>query len=97
MLVAQCFLNIINEFPRSMKCGRNEVFGHVRFVRKVDPRLDQRQCRDQPLTPGLGTAAKRAGKLPHRLYALRLGLGKHEVGEALDRGQVELAVATRGA
>jgi hypothetical protein len=61
VLVAQRFLNLFNQFPRSMKCGRNEVLGHVRLVGKVDPRLDQRQRRDQPLPPGLGAAAERAG------------------------------------
>ena len=59
---------------------------------KSMPRLDQRQCLDQPRAPGLGAVAEQAVQLPKRLPALRLGLGADQVGQALDRGEVELAV-----
>ena len=42
--------------------------------------------------PGFGAAAERALQLPQRLPPLALRLRHDQVGEALDRGEVELAV-----
>ena len=41
--------------------------------------------------------AERAGKLAHRLRALRLGLGEHEVAKPLDGGEIEPPVGKRAA
>ena len=77
-----------------MKRRPDEVLRHV-LVGKIDARLDQRQRLDQPAAPGIRPAAERAGKLPHRLRALRLGLGEHQIGEALDGGEIEPPVLER--
>ncbi len=95
MPVVERFLNLLNQLPRSMKRRLDKVFRHVGLVGKVDPRLDQRQRSDQLLAPALRLPAEHAGELPHRLRALRLGLGRHEVREALDGGQVEPTVLER--
>ena len=79
-----------------MKRGRNQVVRHV-LVGKIDARLDQRQRLDQPAPPGVRAAAERAGKLAHRLRALRLGLGEHEVAKPLDGGEIEPPVGKRAA
>ena len=79
-----------------MKCGRNQVVRHI-LVGKIDARLDQRQRLDQPAPPGVRAAAERAGKLAHRLRALRLGLGEHEVAKPLDGGEIEPPVGKRAA
>ena len=42
--------------------------------------------------PGLGAVAEQALHLPERLAALAFGLGADQVGQAFDRGEVELAV-----
>ena len=62
------------------------------------PRLDQRQRLDQPLAPG-SRRDRRAAPDSCRIAwrALRLGLGINQIGEAFDRGEVELAVLERAA
>ena len=55
-------------------------------------RFDQRQRLDQLGAPLVGARAQRAAQLPQRLAALALRLGHDQVGEALDRGEIELAV-----
>ena len=50
---------------------------------------------DQPLAPGFGLLAERALHLPERLPPLAFGLGVDQVGQALDGGQIELAVLKR--
>ncbi len=97
MFVAQRFLNLFKQFPRSMKCGRNQVLRDIRLVGKIDPRLDQRERADQLLPPGFGALPEQALKLPHRLRALRFGLGEHQIGKALDGGEIEPAVLERAA
>ena len=76
---------------------RDQILRHIGLVGKIDPRLDQRQRLDQPLAPGLGLVAEQALHLAKRLAALRLRLRADQVGEAFDRGQVELAVLERAA
>ena len=61
------------------------------------PRLDQRQRLDQPRPPGLGALAEQALELAIGLPALRLGLGADQIGQALDRGEIEPAVLERAA
>ena len=55
-------------------------------------RFDQRQRLNQLLPPGLGRRAERAFHLAQRLAPLALRFGRHQVGEAFDRGEIELAV-----
>ena len=42
--------------------------------------------------PGFGAIAEQALQLAIGLAALRLGLRHHQIGEAFDRGEIELAV-----
>jgi hypothetical protein len=80
-----------------MKRRAGQVLGHVGLVGKIDPRLDERERADQPLPPALRALAEQPLILPHRLRALRLGLGEHQVGEALDGGEIEPPVRKRAA
>src|SRR6187401_2052474 len=88
------FANLLRELPRNMECGRNEIVRHV-LVGKVDAGLDQCERFDQPGPPGVRTTAERSGELAHRLRALRLGLGEHQVGEPLDGGEIEPPIGER--
>ena len=49
------------------------------------------------VAPGLGALAEQALELTICLAALRLGLGADQIGQPLDRGEVELAVLERAA
>src|SRR2546423_954438 len=49
MRVAQRLLNLVKQFPRSMKRRAGQVLRHVGLGGKIDPRLDQRERADQPL------------------------------------------------
>ncbi len=62
------------------------------LVGKIDLGFDQRRRFDQPGAPALIERAERALGLAQRLAALALGLGVHQIGQALGFGQVELAV-----
>ena len=64
-------------------------------VGKVDLRLDIAIASSERGADRLGVAAQRAAGDAQRLAPLRLGLGVDEVGEALDLGQIELAVLER--
>ena len=75
----------------------DQILRHIGLVGKIDPRLDQRQRLDQPRPPGLGAIAEQALELAIGLTALRLGLGADQIGETLDRGEIEPAVLERAA
>ena len=70
---------------------------NVVLVGEVDAGFDQRQRLDQPLAPGLRARAEHALEMLERLPALRFGLGRHQIGEAFDRGQIHAAVLERAA
>ena len=71
--------------------ARRRLARHVPLVGEVDGRLYQGVRGDQPLPPAL-VRPERAPGLAQGLAPLRRGLGVDEVGEALDTGQIELAV-----
>ena len=77
---------------RSIERPRDDIRGDVGLVREVDTSLGQGHRLNQPQSPVLGTIAKETLELPHGLPPLRLGIGVDQVGQSLDRGQVELAV-----
>ena len=93
----QRFRDLVAQARAAIQRRRHQILRHIGLVGKIDPRLDQRQRLDQPLAPGLGAIAEQALELAKRLAALRLGLGADQVGEAFDRGEVELAVLERAA
>ena len=84
--------NLVAQLARDLQRRPDQVLRHIGLVGKIDPRLDQRQRLDQPRAPALGAVAEQALQLPKRLPALRLGFGADQIGQPLDRGEIELAV-----
>ena len=89
--------DLVAQAAQQSSAGRDQILRHVGFVGEIDPRLDQRQRLDQPRAPAFGAVAEQAFHLPERLAALRLGLGTDQIGQAFDRGEIELAVLERAA
>src|SRR5579884_2702588 len=69
-----------------------QVLRDVRLVREVDQRFDHGQGFDQAAPPGLGANADQPFELPEGLPALRLRFRHNQIGEALDRRQIEPAI-----
>ena len=80
-----------------MKRRTDQIFGHIGFIGKVDPRLDQGQRLDQSPPPSLGAVADQAFELAKRETPLRLSFGGDEIGQPLDRREIEPAVLERAA
>ena len=72
---------------KAKRRGRN-----VRFIGKVDRRLDQRRDLDQGRAPTLVQIGKHPARLRQSLPALGLGFRIDQVGEALDFDQIYFAV-----
>ena len=89
--------DLVVQRARRRERRAHEVLGHIGLVGKIDAGLDQRQRLDQPPPPRLGTVADQALELTKRLAALRRRLGRDQVRQALDRGEIELAVLERTA
>ena len=81
--------DLLGQWPNDRERAGHHVLRDIALVGKVDPGLDQRQRLDQSLPPGLGALPEHPLELPQRLPALRFGLGRDQIGEPLDRGQVE--------
>ena len=64
----------------------------IALIGEVEARLDECLGAQQLLAPGFIERAGPTVGLGERLARLRLGLGVDEIGEALDLGEVELAV-----
>ena len=75
---------------RQRRC--QQIVRHVGLVGKIDARVDQGERLNQPLPPRLGTVAEKSLELTQRLAALPFGFRHHQIGEALDGGEIELAV-----
>ena len=67
-------------------------FGRQVLVGKIDRRFEMGEDAGQPLRPAAIEVAQLAIELAQGLAALRLGLGRGEIGDRLGLGQVELAV-----
>ncbi len=74
--------------PRLIADGARHVF----LLGKVELGFEQRPRAHQPPAPGFVERPEAAGRLCIGLPALRLGLGKHQVGKALDLGKVHPVV-----
>ena len=70
----------------------DRIARHIRLVGEVDRRLHQRRGRDHALPPARVYLAERPFGLAQGLAPLCRGLGVDQVGQALDAGEVELAV-----
>ena len=82
---------------RSIKRRADQIFGHVRFIGEIDPRLDECQRLDQLSPPRLGAVADQALELPVRLAALRRCFRCDQVGQAFHGRQVKAAILERTA
>ena len=81
---------------RSLRQGRGQQGGgYVGLIGKIDPGLDHGERRDQVAPPRFGALGKGAGHLAERLATLCLRVRPDEVGEALDRREVDPAVLER--
>ena len=89
---SQRFGDLVAKLARDLQRRPDQILRHIGLVGKIDPRLDQRQRLDQPRAPGLGAVAEQTLELAIGLPALRLGFGADQIGQALDRGEIELAV-----
>ena len=74
-----------------------DIGDHVALVGEIESGLDQRLRAQQLVAPAFVERAQRTLRLGERLTALRLGLGLHEIGQAFDLGEIELAVLERAA
>ena len=84
--------DLVTQLLRSMKRRTEQIFRHIGFVGKIDPRLDQGQRLDQSPPPRLGAVADQAFELTKGQAALRLRFGGDEIGQALDRREIEPAI-----
>ena len=76
----------------SVRALRDRVARHVGLVGEVDRCFHQRRGSDQPLPPARVEPAQRPLSLAQRLAPLGPRLGIDEIGQALDAGEVQLAV-----
>ena len=90
--IGQDASDLVTQLLRSMKRGTEQIFGHIGFIGKIDPRLDQGQRLDQSPPPSLGAVADQTFELTKGEAPLRLRFGGDEIGQALDRREIEPAV-----
>ena len=88
--------DFLTEFPRLFRDPFLDR-GRQVLVREVDRRLEMREHAREALRPAPVERALRARELARRLPALRLGFGRHQVGDRLGLEEVELAVQERAA
>ena len=84
--------NLVAQLFRGTQRGAEKVFRNVGLIGEVNPRLDEGERGDNLLTPRLGTIANQPLELTKRLPALRRGLGRNQIRQAFDGGEIEPAV-----
>src|SRR5215475_13621506 len=89
--------DLLGQRPNEFERARHHVLRDIVLVGKIDAGLDQSQRLDQPLPPCLGTVAEETPELLVCLSTLCLGLGRDQVSEPFDRGQIHAAVLERAA
>ena len=89
--------DLVLQLARDRERLRGDVARDIGLVGKIDAGFGQRLRLDQALAPVFGAIAEQTLQLAQRLAALRIGVGVDQIGEAFDRGEVELAVLERAA
>src|SRR6202521_6854 len=90
-------LDLLAKLTGNLRRGREQVLRHVALIGKIDGRFHERHRLDQPGAPRLDLARQRAAVLCHGLTALRRGLRRDQIAEALHRSKIELVVGKRPA